>query len=457
MFASFNSGIKISAPLFEVWMGLLARIEGSVLWLSEVSEGTKFNLHQRAGARGVDPARLIFAPRIEQADHLARHRLADLFLDTLPCSVQAAASDALWAGLPVLTCRGSSFAGRVAASQLRSIGLSELVTSSLADYAALAQWLAEDRDILAEIKKRLAENRLTCPLFDTDLVRRNLEEAYTVMWARRQAGDKPASFACRGPCGGRRAAPCSEAGRAGECRAEPGRAGRASGDRTFARGCPCECLCAHKPPPLRTPGWPRVTARPRRRRTLKAEGGWRLHGGGERSNSIGTIGASLELRSVSEVLTLSTWGTAVSSVTKAWKLGRFGATHLRMKSISPDSIQHSRTSGCAAHEVLERLQVGLSLARQVHHREGRHLAAELLLVEQRAVALDVAGLLEGADPAQARRRRNADPPRQLHIGHAAILLKLAQDIGDRWHRGVAPIASPHQPARATRAEGLIEK
>jgi predicted O-linked N-acetylglucosamine transferase (SPINDLY family) len=194
VFASFDDGI-ISAPLFEVWMGLLARIEGSVLWLSELSEGTKFNLHQRAGARGVDPARLIFAPRIEQADHLARHRLADLFLDALPCSVQAAASDALWAGLPVLTCRGSSFAGRVAASQLRSIGLSELVTSSLADYAALAQWLAEDRDILAEIKKRLAENRLTCPLFDTDLMRRNLEEAYTVMWARRQAGDKPASFA----------------------------------------------------------------------------------------------------------------------------------------------------------------------------------------------------------------------------------------------------------------------
>jgi protein O-GlcNAc transferase len=194
VFASFNSGI-ISAPLFEVWMGLLARIEGSVLWLSELSEGTKFNLHQRAGARGVDPARLIFAPHIEQADHLARHRLADLFLDTLPCSVQAAASDALWAGLPVLTCRGSSFAGRVAASQLRSIGLSELVTSSLADYAALAQWLAEDRDILAEIKKRLAENRLTGPLFDTDLMRRNLEEAYTIMWARRQAGDKPASFA----------------------------------------------------------------------------------------------------------------------------------------------------------------------------------------------------------------------------------------------------------------------
>jgi hypothetical protein len=165
-----------------------------VLWLSEVSDGTKFNLHQHAAARGADPARLIFAPRIEQAEHLARHRLADLFLDTLPCSLQAAAGDALWAGVPVLTCRGSSFAGRVAASQLQSLGLTELVTSSIAEYAALAQWLAEDPDILGEIRKRLAENRSTRPLFDTDLTRRHIEEAYTVMWARHRAGEAPASF-----------------------------------------------------------------------------------------------------------------------------------------------------------------------------------------------------------------------------------------------------------------------
>lgn len=193
VFASFNGG-NISAPVFDAWMGLLARIEGSVLWLSEVSDGTKFNLHQHAAARGADPARLIFAPRIEQAEHLARHRLADLFLDTLPCSLQAAAGDALWAGLPVLTCRGNSFAGRIAASQLQSLGLTELVTSSLAEYAALAQWLAEDPDILAEIRKRLAENRSTRALFDTDLTRRHIEEAYTVMWARHRAGETPAGF-----------------------------------------------------------------------------------------------------------------------------------------------------------------------------------------------------------------------------------------------------------------------
>jgi protein O-GlcNAc transferase len=177
-----------------VWMGLLAKIEGSVLWLSDMGDATKFNLHQHAAARGVDPARLIFAPRIEQAEHLARHRLADLFLDTLPCNMRAAASDALWAGLPVLTCRGNTFAGRVAASQLHCLGLDELVTPNLTEYAALAQWLAQDRDILAEIKKRLAENRLTSPLFDTDLTRRYIEEAYTVMWARRQAGKSPQSF-----------------------------------------------------------------------------------------------------------------------------------------------------------------------------------------------------------------------------------------------------------------------
>jgi hypothetical protein len=145
--------------------------------------------------RGVDPdERLIFAPRIAQAEHLARHRLADLFLDTLPCSSGTAASDALWAGLPVLTCRGTTFAGRIAASQLRCLGLNELVTSSLPEYAALAQWLAEDRDILGEIKKRLAENRTTLPLFDTDLMRRNIEEAYKAMWVRRQIGQSPEGF-----------------------------------------------------------------------------------------------------------------------------------------------------------------------------------------------------------------------------------------------------------------------
>jgi hypothetical protein len=290
-------------------MGLLARIEGSVLWLSEVSDGTKFNLHQHAAARGADPARLIFAPRVDEAEHLARHRLADLFLDTFPASTQTAASDALWAGLPVLTCRGNTFAGRVAASQLQSLGLAELVTSSLADYTALAQWLAEDRDILAEIRKRLAENRSTRPLFDTDLTRHHLEEAYTVMWARRQAGGRPASFEVEArpeppppplllPLAPPPATPettPAPADAAAPATADPVTAPLAEAVRRQPR----------RQMPLRHRRMRRrLRMRRRRCRPPNPEPG--LHCGGARSNSIGTIGASLELRSVSVVLTLRT-------------------------------------------------------------------------------------------------------------------------------------------------------
>lgn len=193
VFASFNGGI-ISAPIFETWMGLLARIEGSVLWLSEVGAATKENLRQQAAGRGVEPGRLVFAPRIGQPEHLARHRLADLFLDTAPCGTRAGASDALWVGLPVLTCRGSTFSGRVAASLLHCLGLGELVAANLTEYAALAQWLAVEPDILAQIRNRLAENKTTCPLFDTDAGRRHLERAYTLMWARHEAGEPACGF-----------------------------------------------------------------------------------------------------------------------------------------------------------------------------------------------------------------------------------------------------------------------
>jgi protein O-GlcNAc transferase len=144
--------------------------------------------------RGIDPSRLVFAPRIEQAEHLARHRLADLFLDTLPYNAHTSCSDALWAGLPVLTCRGDAFAGRVAASLLQAVGLPELVTANLADYAALARWLAEDANLLGEIRKRLAENRLNRPLFDTDLTRRHIEAAYTTMCRLHRDGKAPQSF-----------------------------------------------------------------------------------------------------------------------------------------------------------------------------------------------------------------------------------------------------------------------
>ncbi len=194
VFCSFNNNYKITAPIFDIWMGLLDAIDGSVLWLLRDNETAEENVRRQAQARGVDPARLVFAPRLDQAEHLARHRLADLFLDTLPYNAHTTCSDALWAGLPVLTCRGESFAGRVAASLLQAIGLPELVTANLNDYAALARWLAEDRGLLREIRKRLAENRLTCALFDTELTRRNIEIAYHRMWRQLQKGERPKGF-----------------------------------------------------------------------------------------------------------------------------------------------------------------------------------------------------------------------------------------------------------------------
>ena len=125
------------------------------------------------------------------ADHLARHRQADLFLDTLPCNAHTTTSDALWTGIPVLTCLGTTFAGRVAASLLKAIGLDELITRSLEDYEALALKLAHDSALLAALKAKLASHRQTYPLFDTKRFARNLEAAYTTMWQRYQRGEPP--------------------------------------------------------------------------------------------------------------------------------------------------------------------------------------------------------------------------------------------------------------------------
>jgi protein O-GlcNAc transferase len=129
------------------------------------------------------------------ADHLARHRQADLFLDTLPYNAHTTASDALWAGLPVLTCLGPTFAGRVAASLLKAVGLPELITTSLEDYEALALKLAKDPPLLASLKDRLARNRDTYPLFNTERFTRHIEAAYTTMWERHQRGESPQAFA----------------------------------------------------------------------------------------------------------------------------------------------------------------------------------------------------------------------------------------------------------------------
>jgi len=182
VFCCFNNSFKITPVLFALWMRLLAKVPGSVLWLQETNATAKANLRRETAAAGIAPERLVFAPRQPLAEHLARHRLADLFLDTLPYNAHTTASDALWSGLPVLTCRGDTFAGRVAASLLSAIGLPELITSSLDEYEALAAALATDPARLSALKQRLATNRDTEPLFDSERYARSLERAYEQMW-----------------------------------------------------------------------------------------------------------------------------------------------------------------------------------------------------------------------------------------------------------------------------------
>jgi predicted O-linked N-acetylglucosamine transferase (SPINDLY family) len=194
VFCSFNNHYKITPQLFDVWMSLLRQVDKSVLWLLDGTATMRRNLWREAGARGIDPQRLVFAPRIATEDHLARQRLADLFVDTLPCNAHTTASDALWSGLPVLTCAGTTLAGRVAASLLRAIGLPELVTSSLDEYQLLALRLAKEPAALEEIRQKLARNRAVAPLFDTDRFRRHIEGAYVEMWHRNQRGEPPGSF-----------------------------------------------------------------------------------------------------------------------------------------------------------------------------------------------------------------------------------------------------------------------
>jgi len=191
VFCCFNSSYKILPPTFALWMRLLRQVEGSVLWLLGDPPDAIANLRQQAMKHGVDGARLVFAGRLPLADHLARHRAADLFLDTLPYNAHTTASDALWAGLPVLTCMGQSFASRVAASLLGAVGLPELVTTTSADYEALALALARQPERLEAIRRKLLANRATAPLFDAGRFAADLERAYTSMHERRRAGLPP--------------------------------------------------------------------------------------------------------------------------------------------------------------------------------------------------------------------------------------------------------------------------
>lgn len=191
VFCCFNNSYKITPDLFDIWMRLLHKVEGSVLWLLEGNATASRNLRLEAEKRGISPERLVFAPRMELADHLARHRQADLFLDTFYYNAHTTTSDALWAGMPVLTCLGETFAGRVAGSLLKAVGLSELITRSHDEYEALAIELASNVLRLSEIKNKLAANRLTHPLFDTARFTHHIEEAYKKMHARYQAGLPP--------------------------------------------------------------------------------------------------------------------------------------------------------------------------------------------------------------------------------------------------------------------------
>jgi protein O-GlcNAc transferase len=195
VFCCFNNSWKISRVVFDVWMRLLQANRDSVLWLLSDNKDAENNLRSEAARCGVDTPRLVFATRMSTEEHLARLHVADLFLDTLPVNAHATASHALWAGVPVLTCQGEAFAGRVGASLLNAVGLSELITHSLADYEALALRLARDPQLLRAYRARLAANRLSYPLFDTVRFQRQIEAAYRRMWELWQNGEKPRSFA----------------------------------------------------------------------------------------------------------------------------------------------------------------------------------------------------------------------------------------------------------------------
>jgi predicted O-linked N-acetylglucosamine transferase (SPINDLY family) len=190
----FNNCYKITPPVFVSWMQILKGAANSVLWLFEENAIAPNNLKREAAARGIDPQRLIFAARMPHDDHMARLRHADLFLDTAPYNAHTTASDALWMGLPLVTRIGDTFAGRVAASLLTAMGVPELVTSSVETYEALAIELAGNPERLAAIKRKLAANRRTAPLFDTTRYTRHVEAAYVAMYERWQAGLPPADI-----------------------------------------------------------------------------------------------------------------------------------------------------------------------------------------------------------------------------------------------------------------------
>lgn len=189
VFCAFSHDYKISPAIFAIWMRLLKRTPGSVLWLMSRSEISQRNLWAAAEAQGVEAARLIFATRVPRVeDHLARYRLADFFLDTYPYNAHTTAADALMAGVPVVTCMGEAFHARVAGSLVHAAGLPELATHSLLDYEALALALAAQPERVVRLKAHLRQTRATNPLFDTANFCRNLEAIYIAMWRKSRLG-----------------------------------------------------------------------------------------------------------------------------------------------------------------------------------------------------------------------------------------------------------------------------
>jgi predicted O-linked N-acetylglucosamine transferase (SPINDLY family) len=195
VFCCFNAAHKIRPAVFDVWMRILAAVPGSLLWLRDNGLIVNARLQQQARNRGIEPGRLHFAGRMEDfARHLGRQAQADLFLDTWPYGAHTTASDALWAGLPLVTLRGESFVSRISASFLENLGLPELIATSLDEYETIALSLARDPQRLAGLRHRLAEARPNAPLFNVNRLARNMETAYLRMQARVQRGEVPAAF-----------------------------------------------------------------------------------------------------------------------------------------------------------------------------------------------------------------------------------------------------------------------
>jgi predicted O-linked N-acetylglucosamine transferase (SPINDLY family) len=194
VFFCFNQTYKILPETFASWMRVLVAAPNSVLWLLAWNPQAVRNLRQEAANRGVDPERLIFAPLLPHRQHLGRIAAADLLLDTLPYNAHTVASDALWAGVPVLTCPGETFPSRVAASQLTAAGMPELIARSMPEYEAIAARLARNPAELAALREKLASNKASCALFDTPAFARDLEAAFERMWQNYVAGRPPAGI-----------------------------------------------------------------------------------------------------------------------------------------------------------------------------------------------------------------------------------------------------------------------